>query len=1312
MTTSSPGNLTVLSVPDPPNDVKVVTKGSRMANISWTAAFNGNSAIQNYTVEIREVTENFRDVYCQGTVSIGTCVVSSSSTTASLTGLLPFRKYFARVFATNAVGRSNSSSIVTVTTNEEEPSDSPKSVQAIVKNSTSVSVSWAAVAKQHRNGIIKGYKVIYQALPDGDNVTSFSNISFEDQEKEDDVTLGDLIKFTNYSIRVLAFTVVGDGPSSEVKIVQTQQDEPTAPPSNVEGQSLSSKSISVTWDEVPQADQNGIITSYNISYHSLMENHRNSTAVDYPGRQVNLTGLKEFVNYSITVFASTKIEDGPASDPVYVKTAEDKPSAAPLNVRGHNTSSTSILVEWDDVPAFDQNGIITRYTIFYRSQTEGDNGSAQAGPDNRQKELTDLRKYVNYNITIRASTSKGDGPDSSPAIVVRRDQDKPTAAPSNVRGRNTSSTSILVEWDDVPAFEQNGIITGYTIFYRSQTEGHDGSAQAGPDNRQKKLTDLRKYVNYNITIRASTSKGDGPESSPAIVVRTDQDKPSAAPLNVRGHNTSSTSILVEWGKVPAFDQNGTVTGYIITYRSQTEGHAGSAIASANDIQKELTGLREYVDYNITVLASTSKGGGPESIPIVVRTDQDKPFAAPSNIRGRNTSSTSILVEWGEVPSADQNGVILTYTISYQSLTQNDNDNKIVNYSKKQVELTGLKKFVNYSITLFASTVKGNGYPSDPIFVTTDQDKPTAAPLNVTGHNTSSTSILVKWDDVSAFDQNGIITGYNITYSSRTEGHNGFASTGPTDRQNELTGLREYVIYDIRILASTSKGDGPNSSPIVVRTDQDKPFAAPSHIRGRNTSSTSILVEWGEVPSADQNGVILTYTISYQSLTQNDNDNKIVNYSKKQVELTGLKKFVNYSITLFASTVKGNGDHSDPIFVTTDQDKPTAAPLNVTGHNTSSTSILVKWDDVSAFDQNGIITGYNITYSSRTEGHNGFASTGPTDRQNELTGLREYVIYDIRILASTSKGDGPNSSPIVVRTDQDKPSAPPSNIGGRKTSSTSILVEWGEVPPADQNGVILTYTISYQSLTQTDHGSETVDYSKTQFELTVLKKFVNYSITLFASTVKGNGNRSDPIFVITDQDKPTAAPSNVRGRNTSSTSILVEWDDVPAFEQNGIITNYTIFYRSQTEGHNGSAQAGPDNRQKELTDLRKYVNYNITIRASTSKGDGPDSSPAIVVRTDQDKPSGAPQNLSLVNTTSTSILVLWDEVLSAEQNGIIVSYNVSYRAILENGSVGAIMYELVDAPKMYVSLTGLTKDMHYSISVLASTIKGDGIYSNP
>ena len=113
-------------------------------------------------------------------------------------------------------------------------------------------------------------------------------------------------------------------------------------------------------------------------------------------------------------------------------------------------------------------------------------------------------------------------------------------------------------------------------------------------------------------------------------------------------------------------------------------------------------------------------------------------------------------------------------------------------------------------------------------------------------------------------------------------------------------------------------------------------------------------------------------------------------------------------------------------------------------------------------------------------------------------------------------------------------------------------------------------------------------------------------------------------------EPTAAPLDVRGHNTSSTSILVEWDDVPAFDQNGIITNYTITYRSLTEGHNGSAIAGPSDRQKELTNLREYVDYEITVLASTSKGDGPESSP-ILVSTDEDsKYCSFPNLLSVIN----------------------------------------------------------------------------------
>ena len=99
---------------------------------------------------------------------------------------------------------------------------------------------------------------------------------------------------------------------------------------------------------------------------------------------------------------------------------------------------------------------------------------------------------------------------------------EPDGAPQNVSAHNSSSKSILVTWDEVLPDKQNGIITGYTITYQSQTENHNGNVSAGPSDRQKNITKLKEYVLYNITVYASTVKGDGPHSTPVLVVRTDQ----------------------------------------------------------------------------------------------------------------------------------------------------------------------------------------------------------------------------------------------------------------------------------------------------------------------------------------------------------------------------------------------------------------------------------------------------------------------------------------------------------------------------------------------------------------------------------------------------------------------------------------------------------------------------------------------------------------------------------------------------------------------------------------------------------------------
>ena len=99
----------------------------------------------------------------------------------------------------------------------------------------------------------------------------------------------------------------------------------------------------------------------------------------------------------------------------------------------------------------------------------------------------------------------------------------------------------------------------------------------------------------------------------------------------------------------------------------------------------------------------------------------------------------------------------------------------------------------------------------------------------------------------------------------------------------------------------------------------------------------------------------------------------------------------------------------------------------------------------------------------------------------------------------------------------EPNAPPSNVTGHNASSTSIFVSWGQVPFLDQNGVIVSYTVTYTWLPSGPTETKTVLAPATQTTLTGLNEYTNYSITVFASTSKGAGNQSTPIVVITDED---------------------------------------------------------------------------------------------------------------------------------------------------------------------------------------------------
>ncbi len=78
---------------------------------------------------------------------------------------------------------------------------------------------------------------------------------------------------------------------------------------------------------------------------------------------------------------------------------------------------TEIQVTWTAVPEIEQNGVITRYEVFYRSTLDFTNGSISTmDGDTFTADITELEESVAYNITVRAYTVVGPGPFSEVAM--------------------------------------------------------------------------------------------------------------------------------------------------------------------------------------------------------------------------------------------------------------------------------------------------------------------------------------------------------------------------------------------------------------------------------------------------------------------------------------------------------------------------------------------------------------------------------------------------------------------------------------------------------------------------------------------------------------------------------------------------------------------------------------------------------------------------------------------------------------------------------------------------------------------------------
>lgn len=402
-----------------------------------------------------------------------------------------------------------------------------------------------------------------------------------------------------------------------------------------------------------------------------------------------------------------------------------EPPEAPVNLTIVEKKSRSVLLSW--AKPFDGHSTLVSYIIEYQNITGDLRGPIKNITVTGQALtaiLDGLRPSFLYNIRIRANNSIGLGSPSH-QVAAKLLEEAPSGPPLDVEVKAIGSQKLQVTWKS-PAMEyRNGVILRYFVSFKETKENTQFQVMTkdvdptdvyeDDDIIAILITNLNKFTQYTVNVKASNKEGMGPASLD-IQVFTLEDVPSQPPEAVQATELSSQSIKVVWAPPPLFTLHGILQGYKVIFKPvrKDEDETDANIVMSTNLEIIIDNLEKFTNYSIQVLAFTRKGEGVRSSPLYVRTMEDAP-GRPAGIKALPINNSSITVSWQ--PPLDPNGIIISYNLYYSNTSAAAQETRLeISPNKTSFVLGDLESRVEYWVRVSASTRMGEGESTQIITV--------------------------------------------------------------------------------------------------------------------------------------------------------------------------------------------------------------------------------------------------------------------------------------------------------------------------------------------------------------------------------------------------------------------------------------------------------------------------------------------------------------------------------------------------------------------------------------------------------------------